>query len=105
MRKVGIIGVLSMLLVAFSASVALAANPHVVFEGTATENQEAGTVTVSGFKATGLGEEQIRVELTTVGVAQVECFNPGTDEGPVPGQDAEVQAQAEPILITPEKSG
>jgi hypothetical protein len=59
MRKVKIIGVLSMLLVAFSASAALAISPHTVPSNplTCTENTDR-TVTCSGAFA-GLGTAEL----------------------------------------------
>src|SRR5918995_6669450 len=103
LRKIGIIAVLSLMALALAAVPALAQNPHIVVPGTATEDQAAGTVTVSGFKVAGLGSEEIRVELTATGVAQVECTNPGGNV--TPGQDTTVDAAAEPLTLLPDRRG
>ena len=75
MRRIGIIGVLSMLLVAFSASVALAQNPHFInASGTVNNN---GSLTVS-FKEAGLGDNQlISYVLTADATATYVCVNRG----------------------------
>jgi hypothetical protein len=75
MRRVGIIAVLSMLLVAFAASAALAQNEHFV---RASGNLNAnGSLTVN-FKEAGLGTNQlIDYELTADATATYVCVNRG----------------------------
>src|SRR5918995_430361 len=70
LRKFGIIAVLSLIVVAVTASVALAARPHPVQSGdplTCTLNPAGTTVTCSGELA-GLGNvDAIRVTISTTG--------------------------------------
>src|SRR5215217_740450 len=75
MRRVGIIAVLSMLLVAFAASAALAQNEHFVrASGSLNAN---GSLTVS-FKEAGLGTNQlIDYTLTADATATYVCVNRG----------------------------
>src|SRR5215208_3103565 len=75
MRRVGIIAVLSMLLVAFAASAALAQNEHFVRASGSLNNN--GSLTVS-FKEAGLGTNQlINYELTANATATYVCVNRG----------------------------
>src|SRR5215213_2890133 len=75
MRRVGIIAVLSMLLLAFAASAALAQNEHFIFARASLNNN--GTLTVS-FKEAGLGTNQnITYTLTADATATYVCVNRG----------------------------
>jgi hypothetical protein len=75
MRRVGIIAVLSMLLVAFAASAALAQNEHFVRASGSLNNN--GTLTVS-FKEAGLGTNQnITYVLSADATATYVCVNRG----------------------------
>ena len=76
MRRVGIIAVLSMLLVAFAASVALAQNPHFI-SSSATGPAANGNLTVN-FKIAGLGDnETIIVTASADATATYVCVNRG----------------------------
>src|SRR5215207_2160448 len=75
MRRVGIIAVLSMLLVAFAASAALAQNEHFVRASGSLNND--GSLTVN-FKEAGLGTNQlIDYALTADATATYVCVNRG----------------------------
>src|SRR5215213_11286612 len=75
MRRVGIIAVLSMLLLAFAASAALAQNEHFVRASGNLNNN--GTLTVS-FKEAGLGANQnINYVLSADATATYVCVNRG----------------------------
>jgi hypothetical protein len=75
MRRVGIIAVLSMLLLAFAASAALAQNEHFVRASGSLNNN--GTLTVS-FKEAGLGTNQnITYVLSADATATYVCVNRG----------------------------
>jgi hypothetical protein len=104
MRKLGIIGVLSMLLVAFSASVALAQNPHFIGgeEPTITISGNTATVT-GGQKLAGLGNEDVTFVLEATGFVTTECENPAGNVAP--GQNAEFTVESEPITVTPSATG
>lgn len=94
MRKLGIIAVLSLMLVALSAAVASAANPH--FLNASATTDKSGNLVVT-FKEAGLGTtsptEQISVNADAT--AEYGCFNRGgnhpeaankeTVSGPVSG--------------------
>jgi hypothetical protein len=80
MRKIGIIAVLSLLLVAVTAAVASAANVH--FKGgDPTFTDEGLTLSSTGALA-GLGNEDITVQLTATGTTTVTCTSPGGNEAP-----------------------
>ena len=78
MRKLGIIAVLSLLIVAISAAVAQAANPHVV-----TGFPEPGcivtgtTVDCTSTELAGVGNNNAVVTLSATYSGTVECNNPG----------------------------
>lgn len=88
MRRVGIIAVLSMLLMAFSASVALGqeANPHFV-GGVGTPSC---TISYSGSSASvvcngtiaGLGNDDVLITVTVSGFAVYQCQNQGGNTAP-----------------------
>jgi hypothetical protein len=74
MRKIGIIAVLSMLLVAFAASVALAVSPHFV----RADADLSGSNLVVSFKEAGLGTNQlISYEANADATATYVCVNRG----------------------------
>ena len=76
MRKIGIIAVLSMLVVALAAVPALAANPHFT-KASASGPNASGNLAVS-FKIAGLGANET-ITVTTTGQAsgQYACINRG----------------------------
>jgi hypothetical protein len=73
LRKIGIIGVLSLMLVAVTASVALAA-PN--FKSATSDVANNGALVVS-FDERGLGNENIDYTLTADATAVFACFNRG----------------------------
>jgi len=86
-KKIGIIAALSMLLVALSASAALAAvnvkqEPRATFSG--------ASVTLTGGNFSGLGNVPASAELTVTGLATYTCTNPqghaSPGQNPVPAQ-------------------
>jgi|SRR5215207_1714582 len=88
MRRVGIIAVLSMLLMAFSASVALAqvANPHFLPQTgtpscTISGSGASKTVVCTGTLA-GLGNEDVLITTTVSGFAVYQCQNQGGNIAP-----------------------
>ena len=103
MRRIGIIGILSMLLMAFSASVALAqpgTGAHIVGDLTVEESLTEG-VTVSG-KGAGFGNAVTDAFLTADSVTSTwQCRNPGGNLAP--GQGTELANVEGPTdTITPE---
>jgi hypothetical protein len=101
LRRIGIIAVLSLIVVALTASVALAhhrpghgttgtGNPHYVVGPDITVDN--ATVTATGSIA-GLGSESITAVLTVTGFQEVQCQNPGGNIAP--GQTKELTAVGE----------
>ncbi len=74
MRKIGIIAVLSLLLVAVTAAVALAAAPK--FHSATSSVNNSGALVVS-FDERGLGNENIDYTLTADATATYACINGG----------------------------
>ena len=89
LRKFGIIAVLSLLVAAFAAVPALAANPHFVTEPVCRDN--GGTVVCTGGKVAGLGNEPLRVFYT----GQFACETKSGSNQP-PGQ-----SRSKETTITP----
>jgi hypothetical protein len=85
MRKIGIIAVLSLMMMALAAVPALAANPHFLRGPTFTDN--GTTVTTTGTIA-GLGNQDVTVQVLASGTGTVTCRNPAGKVAP--GQDQEI---------------
>ena len=85
MRKIGIIAVLSLMMMALAAVPALAANPHFLRGPTFTDN--GTTVTTTGTIA-GLGNQDVTVQVLASGTGTVTCTNPAGKVAP--GQDQEI---------------
>ena len=78
LRKIGIIAVLSLLLVAVSAAVASAA---VTFHAGPTCTDLGTTLNCTG-NVSGLGQEPLTVTITSPATATVECTNPAGNVAP-----------------------
>jgi hypothetical protein len=79
LRRIGIISVLSLIVVALTAAVATAANVH--FKRTPTFSDGGLTLTTSGALA-GLGNQDVTITLTATGTPTVTCTSPGGNEAP-----------------------
>jgi hypothetical protein len=117
-RKLGIIGVLSVLLVAFSASVALAVtnfanapsgahyrqgSAEPVCTETTVPTTGAVTVSCTGTTIGGVGNTNADLLLTVTGTADFVCHNPG-NENIVEPHSASVDESVEATLV-PSKNG
>src|SRR5215211_9306262 len=80
LRRIGIIAVLSLLLVAVTAAVASAANVH--FKGGDPTFTDNGLTLSSTGALAGLGNADLTVTLTATGTPTVTCTSPGGNEAP-----------------------
>jgi hypothetical protein len=84
LRKLGIISVLSLIVVALTASVALAQNPQLKQKSTPRAQDLGTTLQVSGTLV-GLGAEGGTVEVIADATAEFACINPGAKGQKPPG--------------------
>ena len=134
MRKLGIIAVLAMLLVAFSASVALAVtnfdnapsgahyrkgSAEPVCTSTTTPTTGAITVSCTGTQIAGVGNTNADLSLAVEGTANFVCHNPGnknivephsgsvsesTSTTLVPSRNGTLVVPSQTVTISPEEA-
>src|SRR5215218_3146250 len=102
LRKIGIISVLSLIVVALTASVAVAANPAFKNRGGPFATDLGTTLNVTGTLV-GLGNASGQtIEVTAVGQPIVTCTNPSGNNEPPGQQPAPGEVTSGPVPINPD---
>ena len=106
MRRISIV-VAALVVVAMTASAALGSSPHFktgspscTIGGTAS----APTVTCSG-SATGLGNENLSIDVAATGAGSYTCFNPGGNQAPGQSQVTASGSSSTPVPASATKNG